>query len=103
MVADRCPVKFKIGHGSKNNNKKLKRSKLNHSKVPFVLFLAIPLVLLIISSGAMIIHIMNNYSQIRNKIAGGAKPTYSRQQIRAMLIILAIVGCFLIGELPLII
>jgi len=81
MIADRCPVKFKI--------------------VPFVMFLTIPLVLLIVSSCAMIIHILNNYSQMRNKIAGGAKPTYSRQQMRAMLIILAIVGCFLIGELPL--
>ena len=67
------------------------------------MFLTIPLVLLIVSSSAMIIHILNNYSQMRNKIAGGAKPTYSRQQMRAMLIILAIVGCFLIGELPLII
>ena len=33
----------------------------------------------------------------------GGKPTYSRQQIRAMSIILAIVASFLIGTMPLII
>ena len=51
----------------------------------------------------MIVHILSNYNRMRNNVHGGGKPTYSRQQVRAMLVILAIVGSFLFGEIPLII